>query len=405
MAYPQAWFQRNDRGQVIGSYSQVPIPKDGTPTWLPLIPEGRFLLELGEGKTAVVDIKPEYLRAVVENFRSGFPGPAGVPVDQRADHSRNPEGAYAFYEDVRYEPGDGLWGLFTPTKLGQEVIGSGALPYVSPVFSIGDLPDPVWGRSNILIEAALCTQPQFGGQPQMILASAYAPTADDETSEAASAADSHEGVSDMAELTAEELQAKIDEAVAAAKAEWEQAQADAAQEKADELEALKAQIADLQAKAWDAEALQKAFDELKAKQAAAEAQARLDEATRKFEEIRQPVTKVLPDGSEQTDVVALTPEAVKIAAAATANPLDADAVRAMTEHMLKHAGFEMVTVTEGKPALVKAAAPAPVASGQVALEMEPWTDECKTYVAERVATAGITRAAAYLEYCGRLLPA
>ena len=209
----------------------------------------------------------------------------------------------------------------------------------------------------------------------------------------------------MAELTAEELQAKIDEAVAAAKAEWEQAQADAAQEKADELEALKAQIADLQAKAWDAEALQKAFDELKAKQAAAEAQARLDEATRKFEEIRQPVTKVLPDGSEQTDVVALTPEAVKIAAAATANPLDADAVRAMTEHMLKHAGFEMVTVTEGKPALVKAAAPAPVASGQVALEMEPWTDECKAFVAERVATAGITRAAAYLEYCGRLLPA
>lgn len=403
MAYPTAWFQRNANGQVIGSYSQVPIPRDGTPTWLPLIPEGQFLLELEEGKREVVDIKPEYLQEVVANFESGFPGPAGVPVDQRADHSRNPDGAYAFYSQVRYEPGDGVWGLFTPTALGKEVIASGALPYVSPVFSIGELPDPVWGRRNILIDAALCTQPQFSGQPQMVLASAYAP-AQDETSEAASAADPHEEVSDMAELTAEELQAKIDEAVAAAKVAWEAEQAEAAQPLADEVEALKTQLADLQAKANDAEALQKAFDDLKAKQAETEAKARLDEATREYEALRTEQKKMLPDGSEQTDVMALTPEAVKVAAAVRANPLDADAVRALTEHTLKHRGFELQTVTEGKPNLVLAAAPAgAAATAQLGVAAQPWTDECKAYVTGRMA-AGVTQQAAYDEYCKRLLP-
>jgi hypothetical protein len=403
VAYPQAWFQRSSRGQVIGSYSQVPIPKDGTPTWLPLIPEGRFWLQLGDDKTEVVDIKAEYLQEVVANFNAGFPGPAGVPVDQRADHSRNPEGAYAFYSDVRYEPGDGLWGLFSPTDLGKEVIASGALPYVSPVFSIGDAPDPVWGRRNILIDAALCTQPQFGGQPQMVLASAYAPTST-QTSEAAPAAAPDEGVSDMP-MEAEELQAKIDEAVAAAKAQWEQGQADAAKAQEDELSALKAQIEDLQAKAGDAEALQAAFDDLKAKQVAADAQKRLDDATREFEALRKEQTKVLPDGSEQIDTMALTPEAVKIAAAAKANPLDQEAVKAMTAHMLAHSGFEMVTVTEGKPNLVAAAAPAATGAASAALSVaaQPWTDECKAFVTERMG-AGVSMSAAYEQYCTGLLP-
>lgn len=396
MAYPQAWFQRNANGQVIGSYSQVPIPKDGTPTWLPLIPEGQFVLELEDG-TAVVDIRHEYLEEIVANFRSGFPGPAGVPVDQRADHSRNPDGSYAFYTDLKIDDG-GLWGLFTPTELGKTVIASGALPYVSPVFSIGDAPDPVWGRRNILIDAALCTQPQFGGQPQMVLASAYAPSAAPQTSVAASAADSHEGVSDM---TPEELQAKIDEAVAAAKAEWEQEQADAAKEKDDRLAELQAQIEELQAKAGDAEALQKAFDELKQKQAEAEAAARLAEATREFEAVRKETTKVLPDGSEQVDVMALAPEAVKIAAAAKANPQDPTAAAALTAHVLQFGGFEMVTVTEGKPNLVKAAAPMPAAPSPVGQLDLP--EDCRVFIAARVAQ-GVTAEAAYLEYCRNLLP-
>ena len=399
MAYPQAWFQRNANGQVIGSYSQVPIPKDGTPTWLPLIPEGQFVLELEDG-TEVVDIRHEYLEEMVANFRSGFPGPAGVPVDQRADHSRNPEGAYAFYKDLKIDDG-GLWGLFTPTELGKDVISSGALPYVSPVFSIGDAPDPVWGRRNILIDAALCTQPQFGGQPQMVLASAYAPSAAPQTTEAASAADSHEGVSDMAEMTAEELQTKIDEAVAAAKAEWEQAQADAAKEKNDRLAELQSQIEELQAKAGDAEALQRAFDELKQKQAEADAEARLAEATREFEAVRKEAIKVLPDGSEQVDVLALAPEAVKIAAAAKANPQDSGAAAALTAHVLQFGGFEMVTVSEGKPNLVKAAAPPPAAQSPVGQLDLP--EDCRTFIASRVAQ-GVTAEAAYFEYCRNLLP-
>jgi hypothetical protein len=238
----------------------------------------------------------------------------------------------------------------------------------------------------------------------MVLAAAYAPNTT-QTSEAASAAAPDEGVSDMP-MEAEELQAKIDEAVAAAKVEWEQEQADAAKERDDELASLKAQIEDLQAKAGDAEALQAAFDALKSKQVEAEAQKRLEDATREFEALRREQTKTLPDGSQQTDVMALTPEAVKVAAAAKANPMDQEAVKAMTAHMLANGGFEMVTVTEGKPNLVAASAPAPGGAAGAALSVsaQPWTDDCKGFVTERM-TAGVTMTKAYEEYCaGLVLP-
>lgn len=403
VAYPQAWLQKNSKGQIIGSYSQVPIPKDGTPTWLPLIPEGQFMLELEDGQS-VVDIKREYLEELVANFKGGFPGPAGIPVDQRGDHSRNPEGAYGFFTDLKIEDG-GVWGLFEPTPYGIPIIAGGSLPYVSPVFSIGDGPDPVWGKRNIAIDAALCSQPQFNGQPQMVLASAYAPTQKSE--EAASAAASHEGVSDMTDA---EIQAKIDEAVDAAvaslKATLEQEKADALaaveQEKAD----LQATIDDLTAKSTDAAALQTAFDELKAKQDQMEEDARLAAATAEFAAVRKEEKKVLPDATAQVDVLAMSPEAVKIAASAKAFPT-AENTGALMSHLAAHGGFEMVTVTEGKPNVVAVSASARPGAlpGAVTVDLNPaYSVEAKAFVKTKIA-AGVPEHQAFEEFCAsRILP-
>lgn len=403
VAYPQAWFQRNEKGQIVGSFSQVPVPKDGTPTWLPLIPAGTFLLEVADGE-AIVDIKREYLDELVSHFKEGFPGPAGVPVDQRGDHSRNPEGAYAFFKDLRLDD-DGVWGLFEPTEYGKEVIASGSLPYVSPVFCIGEGLDPVWGKSNILIDAALCSQPQFRGQPQMVMASAIAPRL--ENDEAASAAATHEGVSDM---TPEEIQAQIDEAVAAAvdgvKAEIEQAHADALAAVEAEKDELQAKIDELLAKADDAEALKAELDSLKDAKKALEDAALLVATENEFAEMTVEVETVLPDGSKQIDLLKPTKEAVVVAAAAKAFPT-ADNMAAYWDHVKANGGkLAMETVPSSKPNLIQASAPAaggPAASTDAQIDAMDWTDDAKAFVKREVA-GGMAIDAAFAKHCRRLIP-
>lgn len=203
-------------------------------------------------------------------------------------------------------------------------------------------------------------------------------------------------------MTPEEIQAMIDEAIATAKATWDEEAKSALEALEAEKAALQATIDDLTAKATDAEALQAAFDALAAKQAEMEAEAKLAAAINEFEGIRTEAKKVLPDGAEQTDVMALTPEAVKIAAAAKAFPT-AENTTALMSHLAAHSGFEMLTVTEGKPNLVHAAAPsAPNADAALALEAG-WSEEAKAYVAGRLAT-GMSKDAAYVEFCSRLLP-
>ena len=348
MAYPNAW----------NSSRPVPIPKDGTPTWLPVIPLGKFQLQVadpehpGQFKVSEVDIKREWLDEMVANFKDGFPTSLGVPVNERADHSTNPDGAYAYYADLKFdeggEYGPGVYGLFTPTEYGKPVIASGSMPYTSPRLSVGDYPDAEWGRRNICIAAALTPLPQFGGQPHMILASAQT---QDPTAASAAADTTNEGVKAM---TPEELQAKIDEALAAAQATWEQ-------EAAEARSALETEKAELQAK------LDEVIEKLTAAEATAERVTEIEAELQRMKdesefaaverELSKPVEveRLLPDGSKQVDLMAPTPAALQIAASARTNP-SAETVKALTDHMAAHGGsLELMTVTEGKPALTIAA--------------------------------------------------
>ncbi|HUU90660.1 MAG TPA: hypothetical protein VM238_05555 [Phycisphaerae bacterium] len=383
MAYPQAWNSSN----------AAPIPKDGTPTWLPVIPLGKFQLQVadpdhpGQFKMVEVDIKREWLDEMVANFKDGFPTSLGVPVNERADHSTNPEGAYAYYADLKFdeagEYGPGVYGLFTPTEYGKPVIASGSMPYTSPRLTVGDYPDAEWGRRNICIAAALTPLPQFGGQPHMILASAQT---QDPTAASAAADTTHGGVMAM---TPEELQAKIDEAIAAAKATWEQEQADALTALTEERDGLKTQLDEMGAKLTEAEATAKRVTEIEG-----ELQRMKDE--RDFaaveSELSKPVEvkRILPDGATQVDIMAPTPEAVQIAASARTNP-NAETVKALTDHMAAHGGsLELMTVTEGKPALTIAAsapgaalpAPGTEAELQAALAGSPKDEQIRALMAE-----------------------
>jgi hypothetical protein len=307
VAYPQAW----------NSNGAVAIPKDGTPTWLPVVPLGKFHLQVknpktGQYETVEVDIKREWLDEMVANFKDGFPTSLGVPANERADHSTNPDGAYAYYADLKFdeqgEYGPGVYGLFAPTEYGKPVIAAGNMPYTSPRYTVGDLPDPNWGRRNILIAAALTPLPQHSGQPHMILASAQF----EEATAAVAATDtSDEGVMAM---TPEELQAKIDEAVAAAKATWDQDKADALAAVEQEKTDLQAQVATLTEKAGDYDNLKAQVELLVADAEKTKAQARYEEAKRELEAVRIPVPRALPDGTVQTDLRAYAPEYVEVAA-------------------------------------------------------------------------------------------
>lgn len=357
MAYPQAW----------NSSGAVAIPKDGTPTWLPVVPLGKYHLQVrnsktGKFETVEVDILREWLDEMVANFKDGFPTSLGVPANERADHSTNPDGAYAYYSDLKFdesgEYGPGIYGLFTPTEYGKPVIAAGNMPYTSPRYTVGDLPDPDWGRRNILIAAALTPLPQHGGQPHMILASAQF----EEATAAVAATDtSDEGV--MATMP-DDIQAQIDEAIAAAKATWEQEQADVLAAAETEKTDLLAQIAELTEKAGDYDKLQKQVEVLLAESEQAKAQARLDEAIREFESVRIPVGTKLPDGTIQTDLRAIAPEAIQVAASFKVDPANQENATAYWALVQANNGSLPTVPAPGgdKPALhVAASAPADLA--------------------------------------------
>jgi hypothetical protein len=421
VAYPQAFFARDPKtGQITGSFTEVPIHRDGTPTRMPILPSGKFALQVRDPehpetwKMAEVEIKAEWLQEMVQNFQDGFPGPAGVPVDQRSDHSKNPDGAYGFWKNLDIENGV-LYADFEPTEYGLGVIGQGGLPYVSPFFTVGDGADVVWGKRNIVIGGALTSSPQLTGQGQMVLASAIPPQID---TQAASAADSsHEGVSDMTDA---EFQAKIDEAVAAAiagkQSEWDAAQVALVAEKdalVAERDALTGQLEGLQAVAGDAEAVKRELELLKA-------QAEKDAADRRFEmakaawaAVREVEVKVI-DGADgmktaQENILVLTPEAVEVAASAQVDPLKAPAMFAL---MAAHGGKLPTMIAPDAPPkgglLVGASARAGGGGGGLTMDQQidaqqDWDLACKDYV-KRACAGGMSMADARKAYRDAVVP-
>jgi hypothetical protein len=251
-----------------------------------------------------------------------------------------------------------VYGLYSPTEYGKAIIASGALPYTSPRFTVGDLPDKDWGRRNVVICAAQTPLPQLGGQPHMILASAQF----EEATAAVAATDtSDEGVMAM---TPEELQAKIDEAVAAAKATWDQDKADALAAVEQEKTDLQAQVATLTEKAGDYDNLKAQVELLVADAEKTKAQERLDKATREFEAVRIPVGTKLPDGTVQTDLRAIAPEAIQVAASFKVDPANQEYAAAYWTLVQANNGSLPTVPAPGgdKPALhVAASAPADTA--------------------------------------------
>jgi len=373
VAYPQAWLRRNEQGQIIGSFSQVRLSRDGSPTRIPLVPLGTFYLQVpdpehpGQYKVAPVDIKREYLEEMLRHFQEGHPNnpQTGAPVNELADHTRNEAGAFGWIRDIELDA-DGLWGMYHPTPLGLKPEIVEALPFVSPRFVVGEGVDPVWGVGNALLSGALTDSPQFTGQPQMVLASAQPPSvaqAEPEEATAASAATDTPNEGEMATMP-EDIQAQIDAAIAAAKATWEQEQAEVLAAAETEKAGLLAQITELTEKAGDYDKLQKQVEVLLAESEATKAQARLDAAMREFESVRIPVGTKLPDGTVQTDLRAIAPEAIQVAAAFKVDPANAENANAYWTLVQANNGSLPTVPAPGadKPALhVAASVPADIA--------------------------------------------
>ena len=108
-----------------------------------------------------------------ENFRKKLPGPEGIPIDQRADHSTNPEGAYGWLRDVQARA-DGCYAGIAYTPQGRAKVESKEFTYLSPEFYLGDLggypyQDRMPVQGTVITRVAMCSSPLFKGQDPLAL--------------------------------------------------------------------------------------------------------------------------------------------------------------------------------------------------------------------------------------------
>lgn len=137
-------------------------------------------------------------------FRAGVPTQLGIPIDERAEHSPNPDGAYGWIKDLVVQTVDGhpgvLCGAIEWTAMGKAKVESNEMPFISAHFLLGDEPDAMYGATTLIHGAALTARPFFWQQPGLqIAASAYALSAD---SDAGGDAQSTGGATTMDATTA-----------------------------------------------------------------------------------------------------------------------------------------------------------------------------------------------------------
>jgi len=133
----------------------------------------------------VFKVTPSDIEGMVAAFAAGVPTQLGIPIDERAEHSPNPDGAYGWIKDLVVQDVDGhegvLCGAIEWTEMGRQKVESQETPFVSAHFILDDKPDPMYGYNCFLFSAAMTARPFFWQQPQLeIAASAYALSANSE---------------------------------------------------------------------------------------------------------------------------------------------------------------------------------------------------------------------------------
>lgn len=139
------------------SMVEAAVSAEGGTIWHELIPIGQFAHpEYGE-----FNVTDETLGAMIEAFNKGMPVSAGIPIDERGDHSMRADGAYGWIRQLEVRD-NCLWGEIEWTPDGIEAVSSGRFKYISPRFFVGE--------DNFIKSAALCTRPFFDQQPELQVA-------------------------------------------------------------------------------------------------------------------------------------------------------------------------------------------------------------------------------------------
>ena len=323
---------------------------DGTePVWYPLIPTGRF--EDPE-QSVSFDMTAEILASLVDTFRSGAPGPQGVPIDEDGIHGKTRD-AYGHIIDVEVRD-NGLYGLLQMTPAGMQRVAAGEGLYLSPHFTVGETPSRAYGVTNIIEAAALCSSPLFWNQPGLRIAASMSTLTDGED-DSAGGADSAADETPGGEITMnpEQMQAEIDRLTG---------ELEAATTAAADIETLRTQlterdqtITELQgtiaaageaatAQAATLTAMQERLTALEASDAATQAE------NQRLQIAASLGAQRFPDTAIEGRVLAYAPGAIEVMAAMQAAP-GPETVAAFGEHVAQNGGRPaMVPVTEA-PAL------------------------------------------------------
>lgn len=319
---------------------------DGSePVWYPLIPVGRF--EDPEHSVSF-DMTAEILASLVDTFRSGAPGPQGVPIDEDGIHGKTRD-AYGHIIDVEVRD-NGLYGLLRMTPAGMQRVAAGEGLYLSPHFTVGETPSRAYGVTNIIEAAALCSSPLFWNQPGLrITASMSTLTDEDDDSAGGAVSAAEETTGGESTMTPEQMQAEIDRLTA------ELATATAA---AADIETLRTQLNERDTTITELQGTIAAAGEAATAQAEALTTmqtrlAALEEAsaTTQAENQRLQIAASLgaqrfPDPAIEGRVLAYAPAAIEVMAAMQAAP-GPETVAAFGEHVAQNGGRPaMVPITE-----------------------------------------------------------
>lgn len=361
--------------------------------WHPLIPLGTFdHSTFGEFETTREDAEE-----MVANFTEGLPTSKGIPIDEDPTHTGRTNGAYGWITEMEVRDG-AVWAAIQWTGEGRDAVEDGRLPFISAHWYGSDSESPSYGRSNLVIAAALCTRPFFHDQPELRVATVdYKPTEHEDKQKASS--DTTTGDDSMA---AEELYEKARTAYEAAKGDVTDEEFDEIIEGVETEDQVDAFIAALEEEdSDDTDADTDADDDEGApedelaslRERNAELEAQLEQARGAKEELTEQVDRLSRDVKElqsdkqrtelESELAATTlegnrrytDEVVSLMASAQLEP-SAENVEALQSHIQENDGA-VATVPMGESPAITATNDEGELTGDAWLESKNITDETK----------------------------
>jgi hypothetical protein len=142
------------------------LPEDDGYCWHECLYEGTW----EHPQQGVFSLGPSNMDGYQASFLAGLPGPGGIPIDERGDHTPDPTGAYGWIEQLRRLPGKLATGIKWTSK-GAQVLQDGIFKYISLVFSV-DNPNNPYHQPNVIVSAALTNRPLFWQQDAIQYAAA-----------------------------------------------------------------------------------------------------------------------------------------------------------------------------------------------------------------------------------------